>query len=66
MAGVEDLSAVAAGVGAAETLISGGGKVTSPSRTMVMLRTTSSSKSMTRFPSLPGVMSLRALTRLVP
>jgi hypothetical protein len=40
--------------------------VISPSRTVVMVRTTSSSKSMTRVPSFSGVIRVSALTRLVP
>ena len=58
-------AAPGAGFGAAETWIGGGGKVTSPSRVTVMLRSTSSSKSMTNRPSLAGVASLARFTMFV-
>ena len=44
----------------------GGGKVTSPAWTTVMVRITSSSTSITSFPSRCGVMSLSRFTRWVP
>ena len=51
---------------AAETATGGGGQVFSPSRTTVIARCTTSSKSSTTVPSLPGVSSFIRLTRLVP
>ena len=48
------------------TWTGGGGHIDSPSRATVMPRTTTSSRSRTSSPSLPGVISLRRLTTLVP
>ena len=58
----------AAGVaaGTADTDTSGGGQVDSPSRTKVIDRCTTSSKSSTSCPSFSGVSSFIRLTRLVP
>jgi len=52
--------------GAAETCPGGGGQVSSPSRTTVIDRCTTSSKSRTSWPSLPGVSSFIKFTRFVP
>ncbi len=52
--------------GAADTATGGGGHVFSPSRETVIVRSTTSSQSMTSWPSLPGVMSFIRFTRLVP
>src|SRR6476469_4278909 len=59
-------AAAGATAGAAETETGGGGQVVSPSRTTVIERWTTSSKSSTSWPSLPGVSSFIRLTRLVP
>ena len=55
-----------AATGAADTDTGGGGQVFSPSRTTVIERWTTSSKSSTSWPSLSGVSSFIRLTRLVP
>ena len=52
--------------GAADTDTAGGGQVDSPSRTTVIERWTTSSKSSTSCPSFSGVSSFIRLTRLVP
>ena len=59
-------SAEGCATGAADTATGGGGQVFSPSRTTVIERWTTSSKSSTSCPSLPGVSSLIRLTRFVP
>ena len=59
-------AAAATGTGAADTCTGGGGQVFSPWRTTVIARWTTSSKSRTSVPSLPGVSSFIRLTRLVP
>ena len=59
-------AAAGATAGAAETATGGGGQVFSPSRTTVIERWTTSSKSSTSVPSFSGVSSFMRLTRLVP
>ena len=56
----------AGAAGAADTCTGGGGQVFSPARTTVIPRWTTSSKSSTTSPSLPGVSSVIRLTRFWP
>ena len=64
--GAGSIAAEGACTGAAETCTGGGGQVFSPLRTTVMARWTTSSKSMTSWPSFPGVSSVSRLTRFCP
>jgi NAD(P) transhydrogenase subunit alpha len=65
-ASITTRSGAAFATGAAETCTGGGGHMFSPSRTTVMPRCTTSSRSRTSRPSLPGVSSFIRLTTLVP
>jgi hypothetical protein len=60
------LAGVAGAAGAAETCTGGGGHVFSPSRTTVIARWTTSSKSSTSRPSFSGVSSVIRLTTFCP